>query len=586
MKIRKAAAAFSAAVVLMCSALSSLPAAAYNTKTGFCNYEYLNVRSAPGIENDLINKLDFGDSVTILKNTTDKNGSLWYEVSYWGGTGYVSAEYITLDDVAVADDDDFESQLDEQGFPESYRVYLRQLHRDHPTWIFTAQHLGIDWDTAVAEECVLGRNLVHAEALDSWKSMEKGAYDFNTGTWYGLDGTWVAASQGIIKYYLDPRNFLSEDYIFMFENLAYNPSYQTIDGVESILSDTFMNGSYTCPDTGETYDYAQTFMDAAEISGVSPYHLATRCRNEQGVSGAPQSLGTTPGYEGYFNFFDVQAFATSYMTAAQMGCKYASTYNDTYMLPWTNQYRSIVGGSIFLGNGYITKDQDTLYLQKFDMTDGGNGYYCHQYMTCVFGQANEAKNLFKAYSDDILSSTMEFKIPVYNNMPETLCPRPEEATDSNDYLDNLTITGVSLDQRFDKYSNSYTATVQSGTQGITVQAMPAGNSSSVSGTGYYPLYEGKNEIEITCTSASGSSRTYYLTVTKPSSGWITQFNDEDMDINDDGTVDIVDPLMIIGHISGNDILTNDLSYQRSDVDTNGMIDIVDPLIIIRRINAM
>lgn len=99
------------------------------------------------------------------------------------------------------------------------------------------------------------------------------------------------------------------------------------------------------------------------------------------------------GYENYFNFFDIQAYATSTMTAAEMGCKYAKTTNPTYLLPWTNQYKSIVGGSIFLGTGYITKGQDTLYLQKFDMVDGGNGLYYHQYMTCVFGQANEAISL-------------------------------------------------------------------------------------------------------------------------------------------------------------------------------------------------
>lgn len=245
----------------------------------------------------------------------------------------------------------------------------------------------MDWNTALKEECVVGRNLVHSSALASWKSMEKGAYDFNGGYWYGLDGSWVAASKEIIMYYMDPRNFLNDTYIFMFENQSYDPSYQTESGVKTILADTFMSKSYTCPDTKKKYTYSQTFMDAAKKSGVSPYHLASRCRNEQGVNGAPQSLGTVKGYENYFNFFDIQAYATSTMTAAEMGCKYAKTTNPTYLLPWTNQYKSIVGGSIFLGTGYITKGQDTLYLQKFDMVDGGNGLYYHQYMTCVFGQA-------------------------------------------------------------------------------------------------------------------------------------------------------------------------------------------------------
>ena len=80
-------------------------------------------------------------------------------------------------------DADFESYMTKQGFPESYKPYLRMLHEQHPKWIFTAQKLGVDWNTALKEECVVGRNLVHSSALASWKSMEKGAYDFNGGYW-------------------------------------------------------------------------------------------------------------------------------------------------------------------------------------------------------------------------------------------------------------------------------------------------------------------------------------------------------------------------------------------------------------------
>lgn len=63
----------------------------------------------------------------------------------------------------------------------------------------------------------------------------KGAYDFNGGYWYGLDGSWVAASKEIIMYYMDPRNFLNDTYIFMFENQSYDPSYQTESGVKLFL---------------------------------------------------------------------------------------------------------------------------------------------------------------------------------------------------------------------------------------------------------------------------------------------------------------------------------------------------------------
>lgn len=489
-------------------AASCLTASAANMM-GSCTADVLNVRSGAGTGYSKTGTVSYGDSLTILSETTDSSGAKWYKISCGNVTGYVSAAYVQLTSSGSqgSSDADFENYMTKQGFPESYKPYLRKLHEQHPKWIFTAQKLGVDWNTALKEECVVGRNLVHSSALASWKSMEKGAYDFNGGYWYGLDGSWVAASKEIIMYYMDPRNFLNDTYIFMFENQSYDPSYQTESGVKTILADTFMSGSYTCPDTKKKYTYSQTFMDAAKKSGVSPYHLASRCRNEQGVNGAPQSLGTVKGYENYFNFFDIQAYATSTMTAAEMGCKYAKTTNPTYLLPWTNQYKSIVGGSIFLGTGYITKGQDTLYLQKFDMVDGGNGLYYHQYMTCVFGQANEAISLKNAYSQDILNSAMEFKIPVYNNMPDKLCPKPTSSGDNNNYLKSLSVSGTSISPKFDKFTASYTAKVNAEVSSVTVNANPLGKSAKVSGKGKVSLKTGENTIKLTCTAASGVKRT-------------------------------------------------------------------------------
>lgn len=522
-------------------AASCLTASAANM-TGSCTADVLNVRSGAGTGYSKTGTVSYGDSLTILSETTDSSGAKWYKISCGNLTGYVSAAYVQLTSSGSqgSSDADFESYMTKQGFPESYKPYLRKLHEQHPKWIFTAQKLGVDWNTALKEECVVGRNLVHSSALASWKSMEKGAYDFNGGYWYGLDGSWVAASKEIIMYYMDPRNFLNDTYIFMFENQSYDPSYQTESGVKTILADTFMSGSYTCPDTKKKYTYSQTFMDAAKKSGVSPYHLASRCRNEQGVNGAPQSLGTVKGYENYFNFFDIQAYATSTMTAAEMGCKYAKTTNPTYLLPWTNQYKSIVGGSIFLGTGYITKGQDTLYLQKFDMVDGGNGLYYHQYMTCVFGQANEAISLKNAYSQDILNSAMEFKIPVYNNMPDKLCPKPTSSGDNNNYLKSLSVSGTSISPKFDKFTASYTAKVNAEVSSVTVNANPLGKSAKVSGKGKVSLKTGENTVKVTCTAASGVKRTYTIKITRKAASQTLQQGD----VNGDKYLTVVDALLL------------------------------------------
>ena len=561
-------------------AASCLTASAANM-TGSCTADVLNVRSGAGTSYSKTGTVSYGDSLTILSETTDSSGAKWYKISCGNVTGYVSAAYVQLTSSGSqgSSDADFESYMTKQGFPESYKPYLRTLHEQHPKWIFTAQKLGVDWNTALKEECVVGRNLVHSSALASWKSMEKGAYDFNGGYWYGLDGSWVAASKEIIMYYMDPRNFLNDTYIFMFENQSYDPSYQTESGVKTILADTFMSGSYTCPDTKKKYTYSQTFMDAAKKSGVSPYHLASRCRNEQGVNGAPQSLGTVKGYENYFNFFDIQAYATSTMTAAEMGCKYAKTTNPTYLLPWTNQYKSIVGGSIFLGTGYITKGQDTLYLQKFDMVDGGNGLYYHQYMTCVFGQANEAISLKNAYSQDILNSAMEFKIPVYNNMPDKLCPKPTSSGDNNNYLNSLSVSGTSISPKFDKFTTSYTATVNAEISSVTINANPLGKSAKVSGKGKVSLKTGENTIKVTCTAASGVKRTYTIKITRKAASQTLQQGD----VNGDKYLTVVDALLMLRYNAGKTQLDS-AQLKRADMNGDGKVDVIDALTLLKKIS--
>lgn len=561
-------------------AASCLTASAANM-TGSCTADVLNVRSGAGTGYSKTGTVSYGDSLTILSETTDSSGAKWYKISCGNVTGYVSAAYVQLTSSGSqgSSDADFESYMTKQGFPESYKPYLRTLHEQHPKWIFTAQKLGVDWNTALKEECVVGRNLVHSSALASWKSMEKGAYDFNGGYWYGLDGSWVAASKEIIMYYMDPRNFLNDTYIFMFENQSYDPSYQTESGVKTILADTFMSGSYTCPDTKKKYTYSQTFMDAAKKSGVSPYHLASRCRNEQGVNGAPQSLGTVKGYENYFNFFDIQAYATSTMTAAEMGCRYAKTTNPTYLLPWTNQYKSIVGGSIFLGTGYITKGQDTLYLQKFDMVDGGNGLYYHQYMTCVFGQANEAISLKNAYSQDILNSAMEFKIPVYNNMPDKLCPKPASSGDNNNYLNSLSVSGTSISPKFDKFTTSYTATVKAEISSVTVNANPLGKSAKVSGKGKVSLKTGENTIKVTCTAASGVKRTYTIKITRKAASQTLQQGD----VNGDKYLTVVDALLMLRYNAGKTQLDS-AQLKRADMNGDGKVDVIDALTLLKKIS--
>ena len=267
------------------------------------------------------------------------------------------------------------------------------------------------------------------------------------------------------------------------------------------------------------------------------------------------------------------------MTAAEMGCKYAKTTNPTYLLPWTNQYKSIVGGSIFLGTGYITKGQDTLYLQKFDMVDGGNGLYYHQYMTCVFGQANEAISLKNAYSQDILNSAMEFKIPVYNNMPDKLCPKPTSSGDNNNYLKSLSVSGTSISPKFDEFTASYTAKVNAEVSSVTVNANPLGKSAKVSGKGKVSLKTGENTVKVTCTAASGVKRTYTIKITRKAASQTLQQGD----VNGDKYLTVVDALLMLRYNAGKTQL-DPAQLKRADMNGDGKVDVIDALTLLKKIS--
>ena len=145
---------------------------------------------------------------------------------------------------AQKSDAQFEQQLAAEGFPESYKDKLRELHAKYPNWVFKAQKTGLSWQEVVREESKIGRNLVHTTSKDSWKSRDSVAYNAATNSWKGFDtSAWVAANSNIISYYMDPRNFLDSRYIFQFQTQGYEPDSQNEEGVRMLAANTFLSGS-------------------------------------------------------------------------------------------------------------------------------------------------------------------------------------------------------------------------------------------------------------------------------------------------------------------------------------------------------
>ena len=314
----------------------------------------------------------------------------------------------------------FEKKMISLNVPESYRPYLRELHIKYPEWEFVMYETGLDWNEVINAQCEIGKNLVEDyihSVPDSWKAKKDGTFDAINNKYIPLSGdTYVQASDDIIKYFMDPRNFLNEENIFQFEHLKYS-EHQSIDVVKTILKGSFMEEVEV--ETGITY--ADTFMIIGKKLDLSPYLLATRVVQEQSPEGGSLLIsGKYEGYEGYYNYFNIKAAGGTQQEVVENGLLKAKEEG------WDTIYKSLEGGAEYLAENYILQGQDTLYLQKFDVESEHSGLYWHQYMQALYAAFNEGNTVEEAYRKlEIKDGYFKFKIPVYENMPEFTCALPD-----------------------------------------------------------------------------------------------------------------------------------------------------------------
>ena len=232
-----------------------------------------------------------------------------------------------------------------------YSELLDDLLEEHPNWTFTILFTGLDWDTVIRNETTAshGRNLVQGKS-GAWICSVCGDKPYD-------NGSWRCASTAAVEYYMDPRNALyDETYLFQFENLEWTDDTYTIDGIEQILDGcdyllkdkiTYTIIIYKKVTIDKTY--AEVIMKAAEKAGISPYHLASRIRQEQGTgsNASATATGTYSGYIGYYNFLNVNASGEGESTIIKNGLEYAKKKG------WNTPVKAIEGGAEFLADGYI-----------------------------------------------------------------------------------------------------------------------------------------------------------------------------------------------------------------------------------------
>jgi len=353
-----------------------------------------------------------------------------------------AADGSTTDTVTVSDGDVVRTySADVAAFPASYRDDLQKMKTENPNWIFVPMNTGLDWNTVISKELDGGRSLIHSSYGDWTK---EGSYD---------NGSWYYASEDALKYFMDPRNALNTENIFQFEQLIYNEGRHNNAALSAFLNTTFMHDRQKAPNTDMTF--SQIIWAVGVELKVSPYHLAARICQEQGTgdNSAKNALisGNYPGYEGLYNYFNVGATGQSNKEYIVNGLSHARKKE------WTSAYWSIYGGAETISSNYILRGQDTLYLQKFNVTT--NNTYGHQYMQNISAPTSEGKFIRKLYQNaNILNTPFVFKIPVYKNMPETKCTMPTSSTNvvlqipsgynTTVYLDGVAYTPAKRNGRY------------------------------------------------------------------------------------------------------------------------------------------
>ncbi len=217
------------------------------------------------------------------------------------------------------------------------------------------------------------------------------------------------------------------------------------------------------------------------------------------------------------SYYRVRLYTVSggtYKTGAE-GYIPVSALRTTYFnygRPWTDPYRAIYNGAIYIANSF-SKYQNTGYLQKFNLNPASGNMYNHEYMANVQAAASEAETTYKAYNEaGILASAKTFYIPVFTSMSA----QPEK-------LQTNIVTGLKLSVRnkesltfkWNKLNNAtkYYMYVKNVTNGNKFSKTVKTNSAKISGLNPGNEYSVKVKAYV---NGSWTGYTQYVTAhTKP-----------------------------------------------------------------------
>lgn len=496
----------------------------------------LRIRKGPGQSYEKLGVATYNSTVTILSYDKEGDGcdSKWAKIKFGNIEGYACSTYIEVintennnnktdtnnsdeqkeDNINTSNmnNEDYEKYLDSQGFPESYKVKLRELHKLHPNWIFIGTKTNYSWASAVIEQDEFvtyskdespGRSFLNVnttrkeQGQEGYLSTEPADYNYYTNTFIKHDGTyWFQANTKAIEHFMDPRNYLTEKAIFMFEDLSYDSTYQTEEAVKLVLSSTFLK------------QFSPYFMKAAKDTNTSPIYLASLVRQEVGTSttnictnGKAGVLSDGINYTGYYNFFNIGASSS---TDPKLKSLQRAKANQ-----WNSEEKAIVEGANIISKNYIQCGQHTLYYQKYNFSPKATKGMWHQYTTNINSLESQSNTTYNSYkSMGLTETTFKFDIPIFTEMPEST-PLPPLGNPNN-YMKEIKVNNISL-TNFDGANTKYEITIPY-TESVTISGTLVASTSKVEGLTSFEMKEDTIVKNVVVTSQNGLKKTYEITI--------------------------------------------------------------------------
>ena len=487
--------------------------------TGYCFYANSNLNSV-----NYMKYLDTGDQVTVITSkekvsSPDKNlcpGDYVYISQYYTKNhqtyyGYYCDTYLTTGALT----DELKEQFRNEGFPESYWEKLAILKQAHPNWNFKAINTGLRFSDAVINQTYGSSSLLRGSMSNSYAYLSTNSNSFNyyEDRFIPYDDTtgsdpWYLANYDTIAYYVDPRNFLSDMYIFQFETLSYDDSMEDeliISSLHSIFGSDYLN------------NFTNTFLEAGKISRVNPIYLASLSKEEI-ANGSVPGTAISGYYNGMYNFYNIGANSGS--DPVYNGLNYAARADEATMRPWNTEYKAIVGGAKWIYNNYVYNGQDTSYFKKFNVVYNylisvGRtpvfGNYAHQYMQNITAPSSEAVTTYKSYfNNNMLDLSYTFYIPVYSDLPNSTS-LPTNTGWPNNYLSSLTINGTKV-AGFDGAVETYNYNLDINSPKIKLEATSISSKARIEGLGEFEITENTTKT-IKVTAQNGDVKNYNINIT-------------------------------------------------------------------------